>query len=699
MSALLAFAGGMVIALTAFVPGIADSFLSTDRKLGDHALYAPGMPPPRDDLVFLGIDEESLTMQDVDPDLVAADENLSRMATRFPWDRRVYAGVIEKLLSVGARLVVLDLVLADPSDPEADAGFAEVLRKYPDRIILASQFAPMSADGYGYRHIIPYGEFIDMEPAPRFGFANFRPDQTDGLIRDVDFTSTLSEQNDDPPIEGEPRANSLSGAVLEALGKQSPVNRAQIRFSISGPEKDEETGRETGVDTKATRIYMPISVRNVFIPDEWEHRYDSGKFFKDKIVMIGPATARFQDTHQTPVGQLMGPQLHLQAIASGIQRSFVHRPFGEWRGSVFWTGLLGALVAALLLKTVRRPVVALTTAGLVMAGAYLATFAYARWGAIWIGPLPFSFAVFLGTVSGQSFDLLKERLERSRLNHQFRRFVSRDVADSLVNNPNIYKLAATGRKRRVVVVFSDIRGFTSLSEQVSPEQLFEQLNEYLSAMVRIIFIHKGTLDKFIGDAILAHWGALDDGDESEFAASALAATKDMIAELDKLNADWKGRDLPVLKIGIGLHLGDVLAGEIGSEQRTEFGVIGDAVNLASRLEGMTKAFSCPWLASGQFIDATGAGDTLRRIARVRVKGREEPVDLWTTPRCAESRAAYAEVLAEFESGDFDVALRKIGEYLLAYPDDPVAEHLRDHISHFHELQPAQWDGVIRFMEK
>jgi adenylate cyclase len=701
-SAALAFLGGMVIAATAYIPSISGGLLSVDRRLGDNALYVPGSPPERDDLVFLGIDDQSGTLQDVDPELVANNPTLSRMAIRFPWDRRVYADILERLIVSGARLVVVDVLFISPSDPEADAEFAAVISKYADRIILASVFSQMSDEDYGVRLVYPYDDLIATDSSPRIGFVNFRPDQTDGLIRDVEYSSTLSEQNLDKPIVGETRYDSLSGAVLRALGKPARQAQAQLRFCIQEPEilTDPETGKKfKGRDEKASRVYIPHSIRDIFIPDKWDITYGSGEFFKDKVVLIGPAAAHFQDTHQTPVGQIMGPQLHLQAIACSLEDGFAHRPYRGWRGAIFWAGLIGALLSAALIYKVRRPIAALTTTGLIIAAAYLSTYLYARWGATWVGPSPFALSVFLGAVTGQTYDLVSERLERSRLNHQFRRFVSRDVADSLVNNPEIYKLAATGRKRRVVVLFSDIRGFTSLSEQVSPEQLFEQLNEYLSAMVKIIFMHKGTLDKFIGDAILAHWGALDDGEDSQFTNSALAATKDMITELERLNKDWDARGLPVLGIGIGLHLGEVLAGEIGSEQRTEFGVIGDAVNLASRLEGMTKAFSCPWLASGQLIEATGLSSTLRRIARVRVKGREEPVDLWTTPRCQPSREAYAAVLAKFEAGDFDGALKDIGEYLTSYPDDKVADHLRDHIENFCEIRPSQWDGVIRFMEK
>jgi len=693
----LAMAGGALVALAALIPAVADYILSIDRGLGDSALYSPGNPEPREELVFLGIDEGSLTMQGVDPELVASEPNLAMMAERFPWDRRIWPEVLDKLFSAGAKLVVIDLVFSEASDPEADDALAAALAKYADKVILGAIFATVSDLGDGIFLQEPYYQFLESDPSPEYGFVNFRPDITDGLVRYVSYSSSSTEENGAIPIPGEPRFDSISGAVLRKLGKTPAYHRAPIRFAVEEDYVDEKTGERTVYE--ATRIYPPIPIRNLFIPDEWNLRYDSGGFFKDKVVLIGPAFPRFQDNHQTPVGQIYGPQLHLQAIGSGLSDSFAFSPFGEMRSAVFQMALLGALAAACLALFVSKPITALVTVILTIGGVVAAAFLYARFGSVWIGPSPFSAAFFVGAVSGQTFDLLKERMERSRLHHQFRRFVSRDVADSLVNDPSIYQQAAGGRKRRVVVLFSDIRGFTSLSEKVTPERLFAQLNEYLTAMVKIIFIHKGTLDKFIGDAILAHWGALDDGEDSDFASNALLATHAMIAEMERLNANWESRGFPVLGIGIGLHIGEVLAGEIGSEQRTEFGVIGDAVNLASRLEGMTKAFSCPWLASGQLINATKEEGQLRRIARVRVKGREEPVDLWTTTPNQTARTSYADALALFEKGDFKASLDALQAYLREYPDDKITSHLLHYAELYSEDPPENWEGIIRFTEK
>lgn len=701
-SGLMALAGGMVIALATLLPGLADYMLRIDRNLGDRALFLlnPGNPPPHPDLVLLGIDEDSFTLQGLSDELIASDENLTLMAGGFPWDRRVYANALEKLFEAGARMVVIDLIFSDPTEPEADEELIRVFQKYADRIIIGSRLAPTAADGgAGFAHLLPSPIFIEIDPAPRTGFVNFRPEQSDGLIRVAQYTTTLTEQNDTLPVPGEQHIKSLAGALIDALGKQEPPPNAYIRFATEKDTLHEDTGLMQGSENKGARIYPPVSIRSIFISDDWENRYSSGKFFKDKIILIGPTYNLFQDDHQTPVGQLWGPQVHLQAMASALNMDFVYRPFGEWRGWPLWSGLAGTLIAAILILRIPRPLIALTTTGLMILGAYMGALAYARWGATWFGPTPFAAALFIGAMSGQSYDLISERLERSRLHGQFRRFVSRDVADSLVNDPTIYQQAASGRKREVVVLFSDIRGFTSLSEKISPEALFAILNEYLTAMVKIIFAHGGTLDKFIGDAILAHWGALDDGDSKTFTRNALAATEAMIKELEKLNADWKKRGLPELGIGIGLHLGKVLAGEIGSAQRTEFGVIGDAVNLASRLEGMTKAFSCQWLTSGQFIKAAGVESDLRRIARVQVKGREEPVDLWTSTEGKEAQVAYAEALTHFEAGDFSTALAKLEKYVAEYGDDKIATHLLGHTRRFLELQPPDWKGIIKFDEK
>jgi adenylate cyclase len=236
-------------------------------------------------------------------------------------------------------------------------------------------------------------------------------------------------------------------------------------------------------------------------------------------------------------------------------------------------------------------------------------------------------AATVGWMAAQIYQLIRERLEKGRLRGEFRRFVSRDVADRLVDQPDAWKEIAAGRKRQVVVLFSDVRDFTSRSEVAEPSELVKQLNEYLTEMVAVVFRYGGTLDKFIGDAVMAHWGALDDDKNGEQARSAVAAAREMHVELDKLNERWTREGRAPFKMGVGIHRGDAVAGELGSPERIEFGVIGDAVNLASRIEGLTKAFGCDVIFSSQVKDAAGDVGSLA-LGPVRVKGRAAPVELF-----------------------------------------------------------------------
>jgi adenylate cyclase len=340
-------------------------------------------------------------------------------------------------------------------------------------------------------------------------------------------------------------------------------------------------------------------------------------------VLLGPTAVRFHDLVNTPVGQLSGPQMHLQAIACGLDAAFIRRIGNPWP-ALLLLGAAGLCLACM----VSRPLLSLL--------GLLCTLALVGGLVLWLGAargliVPVTGGVLAmvgGWVFAQTYDLVIERLERQRMRHQLRRFVSRDVADALVENPADWEKSASGVKRRVVVLFSDVRDFTARAESADPQALVGQLNEYLSAMVEVVFGHGGTLDKFIGDAVMAHWGALGGGDVGEHAGNALKAAEEMLAALARLNANWVERGLAPFQIGIGVHVGEVVAGEIGSIDRTEFSVIGDAVNLASRIEGLTKVFGCEVVFSAEVGEAANYAAAAVDLGAVSVKGRGEPVRLF-----------------------------------------------------------------------
>ncbi len=579
----------------------------TDRAFGDWIVRHGDGPPERKDLVLLGIDETSL--EGLDPVEDAANPVLSIMHQRFPWDRRVWAQAIDRLAGAGAKLIVLDLFFSEPSEPEADAELAAAIRRHPGKVVLASAFSPGSEADNGNIFLLvePDERFLDANP--QVGYVNFYRDQADGLERSARYTTTKGFENEHWRRIGEPELRSLAAEVIHAMGGEVPSGERELRFAGSK-------------DTGAADIYAPKSIYGIFAEKEWNGIYQKGEFFRDKVVMIGPTAPRFQDIHSTPMGPLTGPQLHLQAVACGLDKAFIRRWTNPWPGMV----LLG--MVALAWTWVSRPLVfVFGLMGIVGCVAGITLW----WGFAFSLLLPISgglLALGSGCAVAQSYELVTERVEKLRLRRNFRRFVSRDVADAMIEQPDQWQESAAGVKRRVVVLFSDVRGFTERSEITDAGDLVRQLNEYLTSMVEVIFRHGGTLDKFIGDAVMAHWGALGGGSEEDHARKAILAARDMIAALAGMNATWTAAGKAPFQIGVGLHLGEAVAGEIGSPDRTEFGIIGDTVNLASRLEGLTKAFHCDVIFSDEVRLASEMDEGFLDLGQVRVKGRRNPVRLF-----------------------------------------------------------------------
>ena len=441
-----------------------------DRAVHDQSIRWSGGPPERDDFVLLGIDEASMSLDGLSEEEISESESLQLMSQRFPWDRRVWAAAIDRLADAGAKLIVVDLVFAEPSDPEADDALAAAIARHSDKVILTSVFSPLGqreGDRDVYMLAEPYVQFLESDPEPRIGYANFSQDTRDGTFRVARYRSTLGLENGQP-LNGEPELLSLSGQIIDAMGGEVPTGDRELRFTNKAK-------------TGGTEVYASRSLFEIFSEKFWRVNYDDGRFFKDKVVMLGPVAPRFQDIKRTPVGPLTGPQMHLQAAACGLEGAFVHHL--DWPFSIMiGVGLLGAALAGWFVK----PWV--STFGMLM---LLLTLAFVVWllGGSRSLVMPTTGGVIAATIgwtAAQVYQLVRERLEKGRLRGEFRRFVSRDVADRLVDQPEAWQGIAAGRKRQVVVLFSDVRDFTSRSEVTEPSELVRQLNEYLTDLKKVV---------------------------------------------------------------------------------------------------------------------------------------------------------------------------------------------------------------------
>ncbi len=259
------------------------------------------------------------------------------------------------------------------------------------------------------------------------------------------------------------------------------------------------------------------------------------------------------------------------------------------------------------------------------------------------------------------FDYAQETLEKLRIRRTLESYVATDVVREVLDNPESYLRSLGGQRTSVAILVTDLRGFTTMSEQVESTKLVTQLNEYLSAMVEDIFACRGSIDKFIGDAILAVWGHVNSAGPANDVRNAVEAALRMKRTLAQLNADWKARDLRPFEMGCGLNFGEVVFGNIGSARKMEPTVIGDTVNVTSRLEGVTKDYGRYLLLGEAAAELVRGSYTVQLVDRVILKGKTQPLRIYTVLEEAELNSGTQEYLQQYDEAQTKYAAGKFAE--------------------------------------
>ena len=692
VGAMLFGLGAAVALWEGWVPVLSNAVLETERAWMDRVSALIGTTPEREDFVFLGIDSASLELTAVSEDEISGSEVLPLMRERWPWDRRVWAAAIERLGEAGARMIVLDLLVGEPSgDPGADEAMAEAIAKYRERVILAADWGPMGI-GLNEEEITTL-----VEPLPEFlggpgdetsyGFVNYWADPRDGVVRETYYRISKNEVQMEPRLKRHPDEQvyeSIAAVMGRRLGAIPADGPHRLRFAVHGRD-----GRR-----RVETVYAPMSIYEVFAERSWESKFKGGDFFRDKVVLIGPAAPRFHDLHATPAGMITGAQLHLQSLGCLLAGRFLMEAPAYWH----WAALAGmAFLGALLVNWVRNPLAVTAAAGGLLVAWMIGVLIIANETSVLSGGVAGVLGLAGVVTTGEAYEFLLERMQRVRLHTQLSRSVSRDVADAMVRSPDGYLDAARGGRRQIVVLFADVRNFTERSEREEPEALVEQLNEYLSHMVEVVFRHGGTLDKFIGDALMVSWGGLEDFPPRVMARAAMAAAREMRNELERLNERWRQAGVEPFEAGIGIHIGEAVVGEIGSRERSDFTAVGDAVNLASRIEGMTKILGVPVLVSGEFVRAVGNCAELCPLGRFRVKGRHEPVEI--AGAFIEDAEAFGVALARLGEGDFVAAEGVLLELSGKSAVEGPARFYLQQLEVWKSVTREDWDGVVTLDSK
>ena len=424
--------------------------------------------------------------------------------------------------------------------------------------------------------------------------------------------------------------------------------------------------------------------------------------FKDKIVIVGATAIGIYDLRVTPYSNAYpGVEIHATAIDNILHGNFLHRSSGtsllDICAIVFFGLLIGIVVPRV--KAVQGMVLSLL---ILIAFVLINTFIFSRYN-LWLNviyPALTMMTIYLGITV---YRYITEEREKKKIRGAFQYYLTASVINEMLKDPSKLKLG--GDKKDLTVLFSDIRGFTTISEKMTPEALVHLLNEYLTEMTNLVFKYDGLLDKYMGDAIMAVFGA--PLDQPDHAARACRTALGMMEELKKLQKKWADEGRPVFDIGIGINSGDMVVGNMGSDMRFDYTVMGDMVNLGSRLEGINKEYGTNIVISEYTYAVVKDALFCRELDSVRVKGKKLPVKIYEllgekqdAEKWEKAVSLFEEGLSKYKQGLWDEAIAAFRKVIEVRQDDAPAKLYIDRCEELKKNPPeGPWDGVFTMTRK
>lgn len=567
---------------------------SLDGAVHDWRLRSLPAPPVSDRIALVLIDEAALAAHG-----------------RWPWPRDTLAALVEALGErEGALVIGLDILLAEPGDPAGDARLERAVEAHP--VVLGLH---LNADaGTPARGALPPALPLALPPGlPAWqGHAGPLP----ALLQraaGAGFLNTMIDR------DGITRRAPLVAAYAAGLQPSFAFALARV---VAG---DRVLALHARADA-AGQLLIPFPaeagrVAAVSAADVLAGRVPRGSL-RGRIVLVGSAAAGLGDQHVTPAGALQpGVELHANLLD------------GLLAGRVAAAPPAAPLVAVLLLLAAALPLMRWlprwpALRGALLVGAVVLALVALNLGA-WVGGIALPLAPALLLVAllwglQLFFGQLAEALTRRRLTALFGQYVPPELVRQMAHDPERYTME--GRAAELTVLFTDVRGFTTFSEKLPPVELAALMNRYFSVMTAIVAAHRGTLDKYVGDALMAFWGApLDD---PEHALHAVQAALAMQAALPALNQEFAARGWPPIRVTMGLNTGPMVVGDMGSSDRRAYTVLGDAVNVAARLQELSGKLECPVVIGAATQAALPAGWRCRALAPVTLRGRSTPLAIF-----------------------------------------------------------------------
>ncbi len=643
--------------------------------------------------------------------IVAVDERSINEIGRWPWKRTKIANLITKLASYGSNLIVLDMVFSEPTQRNLDLKLAKAINKsknvilgyyfLPEATQMPSDEALQSLQENAIKQIlflknanpsyIPHFNYVELN-LPMFqknalavGSINVIPDK-DGVIRKAYLI--FSFKNLFYP--------SLAFASVICKKKVNPFLEIS-NYGISNLYIDNEIIPVNESGALWINFYGPPKTFPYFSATDIIHDRVNSKIFKNKIVFVGITEIGLADFRPTPTHPLF-PGIEINAtIASNILQNhyLIKNNFTESVdiAFIFLFPILLGISLSYTQKTWQGILILILVS---LIHILLNYFFFSKCQLILNFTYPMLALVFTSIFVETYRNIIIERKSKY-LKKAFSSYVSPEVVEQIITHPEQLRLG--GEKREITVLFSDIRNFTTISEDFPPEKLVTFLNEYLGPMTKCIMKQKGTLDKFIGDAIMAIFNA--PVTLSDHADRACFTALEMLDTLDRLNKYWQSKNFPILNIGIGINTGVAVIGNMGAEVRFNYTAIGDTVNLACRLEGLNKIYGTNIIISEFTAKAIKSEFLLRELDRVKVVGKKKYITIFELMgykfdnKKVKLKQKFEEALYLYRNRNFMKALELLQDLQKTFPyDGPINVYIERCKKFLKTPPPLDWDGIF-----
>ena len=664
-----------------------------------------------------------------------SEESFKSLPEKFPWPRSYYARVVRNLKSAGARAVGIDVTFDAPDEhsPRNDEAFRDAIRETGIVVLAGKREADRPLVRITSLHQNFGNIFYPVDSC--LGLVNIRPD-ADGIYRLYNVSYLV-----DAPGGREIALPTLSFAVLNRyLGLPShavPESRngyfayhtnripkydaASLLINYQGPSKTFPHVHFHDVidDESFTTVDELVTGEEINTFSDPDYGYLHDETFKDKIVLIGVTVPEYKDLFPISMARgkqkgdnlMYGVEIHASVVQNVLQSDFLTR-----QSAIADIGLTLLLVFLTFFVTSRLKILRARHQFLVELYSFLfgvALVIFVGYAAVvlftshnYIINVTNAFLAIIGGYGGSTvYHLVSERKQRMLIKSMFSTYLNPSVVEELLAHPE--KLVLGGKREELTVLFSDIQGFTSISQDMPPEELVSLLNEYLSVMSEIVFRHRGTLDKYEGDAVMAFWGA--PVPQEDHPLRACLSALEMQKAVKEINESWQQQGKPRIRIRVGINTGEMVVGNLGGTGKFDYTVIGDSVNLASRLEGANKEYGTGIMVSHRTYELVKDRILGRQLDRIAVKGRSEPVTTYELlqPLEGDLDITMQQFLWNYESGletyfqqEWDKAELSFNNALQIRPEDqPTQVHLK-RIKEFRlKPPPSDWNGVFIMTQK